>query len=66
MNYKQGDRVRVAATQNPYARSHVGQAGTVVGFMGELIVLDLDDGTKEYWAWPYNLSSLASNTRSNA
>ena len=56
MNYKQGDRVRIAVTVDPLSRHYAGKLGTVVGFMGELLVVDLDNGPDDFWVFPWNVS----------
>lgn len=54
--FPKGTRVVIGATDNEFAKRHVGKAGVVVGEapLG-MIAIDLDDGMRDYWAKPYNV-----------
>jgi hypothetical protein len=55
----QGRRVKINETSNPFGSAHVGKSGTVVGHAPTgFVAVDLDDGTKNYWASTYNLSEI--------
>ncbi len=51
-----GTRVIIGYTSNKFAEHDVGKHGVVVGEapLG-MVVVELDDGTKDYWAKPHNL-----------
>jgi hypothetical protein len=63
----QGKRVKIVATDNRFARHHIGKIGTVNGYAPcGMVTIRLDDSTDadgkpfdgDYWADPLNVTIL--------